>query len=492
MKLVWKTFFAFALVLLFFAVSIGILFGQLFRQNTLNAFKESLAVHARQLAEAVADIPARHEANRPEMAGRGMQLGRNQREISDYLDFLAGHASEDIWLIDRDFNLLMSPDGAPNEGAQPDSPVLLPENARQIVETAFTGVSAYTEQFSDTIGQLTLTIGQPVMENGTVSGVLLLHAPVAGLQEANRQANLILLYSLASGLLIAAAVALFFSRRLTRPLIRMKRNAALMASGDYSSRCNPSGNDEMASLGRSLDTLGLRLEEARTRAAVQEASRQDFLAAISHELRTPVTVLRGLLEAWQDGIAGDPDETRAQMLTETTQLERLISDLLELSRLQQHDFTLRFEEQSITQILEDAVRSMKPAAAARKVDLIFVKCDDEQPLSGDYGRLKQMFLTVLDNAVRVSPEGSRVTVTYRDRAVTIQDQGPGIAARDLPHIFERYYQGTETKGSSGLGLAIAKAIADRHNIRIDVLSQPGDTVFRFLLPDQASTPARVK
>ena len=409
-----------------------------------------------------------------------MQLGRSQRNQSDYRFFLATHSTETIWLIDRDYNLLMSHDTDDVSNGEHS----FPENARAIVDAALQGQSSYTEQFSDTIGETTLTVGHPVIQNNEITGALLLHAPVAGMQEANRRANDVLLVSLAIGLAVAAVVAFLFSRRLARPLLQMKENAGLMAAGDYSPRCLPDGKDEIADLGRSLDTLGARLQDAADESARMQASRQDFLATISHELRTPVTVLRGLLEACQDGIAVSDDEIREirqEMLTETTQLERLITDLLELSRLQQDDFKLSKEDVSLNHILEDAVRSASQLAATKQLSLQLEKNSAETPFHGDYGRLKQMFLTVLDNAIRVSPEGETIRLIYTEQSISISDHGPGIPEDELPFIFERYYQGTETKGSSGLGLAIAAAIAARHHIQIEVTSEPGHTVFVFQL-----------
>jgi len=127
------------------------------------------------------------------------------------------------------------------------------------------------------------------------------------------------------------------------------------------------------------------------------------------------------------------------------------------------------------------VRSMGPLAAKRRIQIHLKKNEPDLPVKGDYGRLKQMFVAVLDNAVRVSPAGGQVDIVYDQRKISITDEGPGISPAELPHLFERYYQGKD-QGSSGLGLTIVQAIAKKHGIRIEVKSEPGRTEFLFFLP----------
>lgn len=487
MKLAWKTFLAFSFVTLIFAVSLGTLFGQLFRQNTLAVFKSTLEKRAVELAASFAELDV---SRTPDMMPRGHGTGpfqqkRQNRQLTDYLNFLRAHSSEDIWLIDDTKNVLVTPSSGKmgHMGSEPFrlEEKELPENAISVVNRALAGETVLTEYFSDTLGITAITAGTPLKIDQDTSGVLLLHAPIAGMAETNRRAFGIFLISAAVGLLLSAIASIFFSRRLTRPLQKMQTYAKTLATGDYEKRLSVGGNDELADLGRSLDTLGQKLSAAVTNANRSLQARQDFLATISHELRTPVTVLRGLVEAIQDGIIADDEETRQQMLAETTQLDRLIFDLLELSRLEQNDFVLEVKPQSLNQVLADAVRSMGPLATKRRIRLRLKKNEPDSPFDGDYGRLKQMFVAVLDNALRVSPEGGQVDIIYDQKKISITDEGPGIPPEVLPHLFERYYQGKD-QGSSGLGLTISQAIAKKHGIRIEVNSEPGCTAFMFFLP----------
>ncbi len=176
------------------------------------------------------------------------------------------------------------------------------------------------------------------------------------------------------------------------------------------------------------------------------------------------------------------------MLSDAAHLERLINDLLELSRLQNSSFQISKTTLNLTDILTESVRSMQMVADKKQVKICF---DNEVGLAlfqGDYGRLRQMFTTVLDNAVKFSPAGAVVTValSFQDGQylVTVADRGSGIPPEDIPYIFNRFYKdhSTQNRTGSGLGLPIAKQIADRHGISISCASICRDsTVFSFLL-----------
>lgn len=163
------------------------------------------------------------------------------------------------------------------------------------------------------------------------------------------------------------------------------------------------------------------------------------MANISHELRTPVTVIRGSLEALRDGMVSEPgmvEDYHRQMLAESVYLERLVSDLLDLARLQNPDFAMEMSEVDLKEIVEDAVRSIRRIAEGKNVEARLSIEGQGFAVYGDYGRLRQLLLVLLDNAVKFSPDSGVVLVSVlsgKDEiAVSILDEGPGIAAKDLP------------------------------------------------------------
>jgi len=266
---------------------------------------------------------------------------------------------------------------------------------------------------------------------------------------------------------LSVALALTF----TRPLEKMKNIAAFLAVGNYSVKTGIKQNDEIGELAATMDILSQRLSEADEERNRVQKQRQDFITNISHELRTPVTVIRGSLEALSDGVVNEPEQVKEyhkQMLNESKSLERLVNDLLELSRLQNTDFRIEMQELNICDVLKDSVRSASNLARQKNINIEFSLDRDVFLTKGDYGRLRQMFLTVIDNAIKFSYYNKSIYITLKDNHIIIKDEGIGISKEDFPNIFDRYYsvKSDENKTGTGLGLTIAKQIALRHNIEM--------------------------
>jgi signal transduction histidine kinase len=303
----------------------------------------------------------------------------------------------------------------------------------------------------------------------------------------------ILAVSVISALILSVLLSIFLAFTFANPLNKMRISALLLAEGDYTVRTGVRQKDEIGELAGAIDVLSERLLTAKRESDKLDKLRRDFVANISHELKTPVTVIRGSLEALCDEVVTEPRQVKSyhrQMLIETLFLQRLINDLLDLSKLQNADFKIDKQELNLCDILNDAIRSAGHLAQEKGIEIRHEFDTPSLTVTGDYGRLRQMFLIVLDNAVKFSPSGSEINVSLKKDVVSIADHGSGIAEEDLPHIFDRFYK-VKTEGNksgSGLGLAIAKQIADRHNIRISAASRLGvGTEFRFhLKPEQAS------
>jgi signal transduction histidine kinase len=235
--------------------------------------------------------------------------------------------------------------------------------------------------------------------------------------------------------------------------------------------------------------MATKLDTASKESAKLDKLRQDFVANISLELRTPVTVIRGSLEALCDGVVSEPAmvaDYHRQMLAESIYMERLVSDLIDLARLQNPDFAVEKREVDLKDIAVDAVRSIRRIADIKHVNVRLSYLGDDFIVCGDYSRLRQLLLILLDNAVKFSPEGKNVHVVLsRSQGISmlsVADEGPGIAPEDLPYIFERFYKqrSEANKNGTGLGLAIAKQIADRHNAIIEAKNRP-DAGAEFVL-----------
>jgi signal transduction histidine kinase len=296
--------------------------------------------------------------------------------------------------------------------------------------------------------------------------------------------NWLLIYSIGAGMFLCLLKVTALSLRVTKPLDKMRTAALGIKNGDYTAQTGVKQSDEIGELAAILDDMARQLGKASDAKEATEQRRREFMANISHELRTPITVIRGSLEALNDGVVTDPllvAEYHRQMFTESLYLERLVTDLFDLARLQSTEFSINMEDVDIKEAVKDAVRTMTPIAAQKGVQLPCPDADNTvflPPVMGDYGRLKQLFIALLDNAVKFTPQGKSVKINFREKndrvCVTVSDEGTGISAEDLPYIFERFYRKytDENKTGTGLGLPIAKQIADRHGALVIVSSEP--------------------
>lgn len=217
-----------------------------------------------------------------------------------------------------------------------------------------------------------------------------------------------------------------------------------------------------------------------------EQLRRDFVANVSHEFRTPLTVIKGSLEALADGTVTEPQEVSryiARMQHESRGLERLVKDLMDLTRIQSKTMSIETELLSLNDLLEDVSRSMQDIGSKKNVHVTVDNTGMMAQVPGDYDRLRQLLVILVDNAIRFSPEGGSVIiaiVSSEPPAITVTDQGPGIPEAQRNRIWDRFYQGDKSRGSqgSGLGLSIAQGIAQLHGSALTVACPAkGGTVF---------------
>lgn len=453
----------FTAALMVFALVSGLMFSRLFTRAVIDAKRDELMQKAARLSGALSDA-----------LGTVPKGGRMQGQGGQMMNYTAfvralSLAEPNLWVLDEQLNFLSS---GHMMGRKLEYSAL-PKDAGALVEGVFQGRSAMSEGFSELTGEPTFTVGAPIYQEDRVVGALLLNDAVAGTDAAAAQGKRILLWSAGLALLVSILLAVWLSHSFTRPISRMQETALRLSQGDYGARTGIKGQDEIAQLAHSIDTLSQRLKEAKDESERQEQARRDFLASVSHELRTPVTVLKASLEAMRDGLVSDPEKREeyvSQMLSETQGLHVLVNDLLELARLENPGFPIEREPLILQDVLKDAIRAAERLAAPKNIAIDAKIHPDPLPFEGDYARLRQMLLVVLDNAVKFSPEESRIDVQLSDHEIAVTDQGPGIPDEDLPHLFQRFHREGKARADqgSGLGLAIAREIAQRHHMSIDV------------------------
>jgi two-component system sensor histidine kinase BaeS len=289
---------------------------------------------------------------------------------------------------------------------------------------------------------------------------------------------------------VALVLTQVLARGMTSPLREMTSAARAMATGDYSRRVTTASRDEVGALARAFNTMAADLEAV-------DRQRRDLVANVSHELRTPVSALQALLENLVDGVV-KPDPTRLQAaLTQTERLGRLVSDLLDLSRLDAGISQLTTETVAVRPFLQEAVAEARlaeyPVTYQVELDPFDLRVE------GDRGRLHQLVANLLDNAGKHSPDGGTVWLrAYRAGGATVlevEDQGPGIPADQRAAVFERFTTGgigPDGTGGTGLGLAIARWVTDLHGGSIEVLdSRRHGCMVRATLPTGTTPPPRL-
>jgi signal transduction histidine kinase len=482
-KIARKLIIYFSAALLIFAVVIGSIFMSLFKNNTIEIHKNDIERRALNIATTISEL-LESSSKFSGIQGGGMGMGgmmNMQGSIGSYLRNVDDIAMADVWIVDENLNLLTIGPMAQMNYTYSD----MPEDADVVVKEVFNGSTTFSEGFSDMLDAPTLTLGTPIVSNNEIIGALLIHSPVEGMNGAIFEGFKMLVISIAIALILSIVISVFLAMYFTKPLKKMKSTALVLAEGDYTAKTGIVQDDEIGELAATIDILSERLDKASHESEILHKQRQDFITNISHELRTPVTVIRGSLEAICDGVVKDPAQVKEynkQMLSESKGLERLVNDLLELSRLQNSDFKIEMHDINLCDVIRDAVRSASNMARKKNIIIDYTEDRDIFMIKGDYGRLRQMFMIVIDNAIKFSKENSIIYLSMKNNTVEVRDTGTGISREDMPFIFNRYYRikTEENKTGTGLGLTIAQQIASRHNVEMSAESEPGTrTSFKF-------------
>ncbi len=283
---------------------------------------------------------------------------------------------------------------------------------------------------------------------------------------------------------IAALAGRGLSRRLTGRLGNMTDAAEQLGSGEFATRVEVEGDDELAVLGRTMNRMAVRLEE-------QTALRKKLTGDISHELRTPLTTIQSYIEAFLDKVmAADKDNLQA-VLDETHRLTRLVDDLQELSNAQCRDHDVCLHELDLNKVVEVETERTKALFKQKGIELAVETQDGIINCRADEVLMGRVLGNLLVNAWKYTPQGGRVTVSTSGRegeaSVTVSDTGVGIEKEHLPYIFERFYRAdpsrARTTGGSGIGLAIVLELVQAMGGSIDVKSVRGEgSTFRVTLP----------
>jgi len=307
----------------------------------------------------------------------------------------------------------------------------------------------------------------------------------AGLFLETMSRTLLTTVGISAGLALLASTWLFWG--ITRPLSKLRTATEAVAAGDLTARAPVKRRDEVGRVAEAFNNMADELER-------QEGLRKQMVADVAHELRTPLSVMRGNLEAMIDDLIPASEDELDAIHQEVMRLSRLVEDLRLLSLADAGELRLEIQEVDAAELVETAVRRMKPSAEAKGVSLIGDISQSTGAIMGDEGKLQQVLANLIANALRYTPAGKKVMVSAQTVGqevwLAVTDQGPGVDAADLANFFERFWKGDRARvrsqassGGSGLGLSIVRQIVELHGGRAEAtLPAEGGLKVTVVLP----------
>lgn len=462
-------------MLMVFAVLIGIIFINLYRQQTYNDYRKQLEAQANRISLQLTDFIL-------------------DEKYDNYLDYLYVFLQEienyDVYTISNPYALHPMNSKIETNSFE-EIQTIMPTYAK-MVKNAFENKVSYRMSEDEYYEIPMITVAVPVLGNNReVVGAILLLSQVDSQNYIITNSISMIVISALVALAISYIIVILFANGLSKPISKMRTTALTLAEGNYNVKTEIKRKDEIGDLANTIDILSEKLMENEIQRKNMDQMRVDFFANVSHELRTPITVIRAYTETLVDGLVTDKEKVFQyydRMLSECKSIERLVGDLLLLSKMQNPDFQIEKEPVNLNQIMDDMIRSSDALLAEKQMKLDVIKDEEPLMLSGDYDRLRQMFFVILDNAVKFSNKNSTIHIILKktDRIiVSIRDEGIGISKEDMNNIFDKFYKSSlrQNAKGSGLGLAIAKQIAVRHGGDIEVKSELNvGTEFIFSFP----------
>lgn len=475
-KLFIKVYINYAIMMTVFTVLFGLIFMNLYETTTMNNYKKKLFIQATSISDKLA-------------------TAIQYNEQDGYLDYIK--AMDELDVDKRDIYTVSNPNAQnPMDDdfeTQDLEDLELPQDCIDSINQAFQNkpplyVSGYYEVF----GGASAFIAVPVIphDSDEVVGAVLLRSEINEQEDIIQSSVQLIGLSVAVALFISFIIAILFAKDISGPISKMRNTALLLADGKYESKTEITRKDEIGDLASTIDILADELKDNEIERQNREQMRVDFFANVSHELRTPITVIRAYTETLVDGVVTEQDKIEqyySRILSECKGMERLVGDLLILSKMQNPDFVVEKEPVNVLQVFEDLIRSVHAISEEKNIKVEITKDSSSYMMMGDYDRLRQMLLIILDNAIKFSNENSMIHIILSkgDKLkVSIRDEGVGISEEELPIIFDKFYKSKlkQNKQGSGLGLAIAKQIALKHGGTIEVFSTLGagtEFVFTF-------------
>lgn len=477
------------IVILFSAVMCTV-FLIFFMKYSIDTTADDLMHHTKSISENISGAQSVTDgiSSGRGVSGKGKKNNRNHSGMSGgikgYIRLANSLADAEVFIIDmKNEDVITGGETVYNTYSD------MPKGYTDVIQKSFSGESGVVSDINKMSFRGHIISYAPVYgENDEIIGGVVLDRNMNFMESGIKNVFMIVIMSIVSAIILSVIAGIFLSGRMINSLSVIKNTISEIAKGNTGKKTGLKRNDEIGQLRKSVDTMSEKLKKADEERDKLEKLREEFISNISHELRTPVTVMRGMAEMLSDGIVSDEnekDEMIEKIKNESIYMQRLVNDTLELSRLQNAEFNIDSDIINIQELVSDASRSIRHLAAEKNINVITDISVGETYIKGDYARLRQLILVLGDNAVKFSEENTDVKIkvyTYNNKVrVSVKDRGCGIADSDIENIFERFSRSRDerNKRGTGLGLAIAQRIAKRHNTELKVKSeyQKGSTFY---------------
>lgn len=401
-------------------------------------------------------------------------------EFKDRLEDLAYNNNLSIEMLDASGKTTTI---AGSTGGSGQLPMVKNSARAEAFQDVMNGEMVQTELAHPRFGNQFMLLGLPVMKSGILSGAMLINLPLAPVVDTVSILKVQLLFISVLLLISSIAISYLMSRNFTRKILEIQKASERMAAGDFDVRVNFPGKDEVDKLGQTLNNMSQQLSRI-------EQLRRDIIANVSHDLRTPLSIIRGYAETIRD-VTGDSKVKRDQqlgiMIEEVERLSNIVEDILNLSQLQTGNAKMNYTKFSLGDTLEEILRRHEVMSVKTGVNLQLIT-EGNTELEGDEGRISQAVYNLIGNAFSHVEAGGTITVSALEKddrvRLEVADTGCGISKEDLSHIWERYYKADNRRSregrGAGLGLAIVKSVMEAHQADFGVASELGSgTTFWF-------------
>ena len=366
---------------------------------------------------------------------------------------------------------------------------------RAEVATALSGEVGRESRISPTLGIKMMYVAIPFHVDGEVFGVIRMAISASAVDKTLETIYWRMAFGGLAVAFVAALVSLVLSRRISRPLEEIRHGAQLFAQGEFEHKLKIGNCREIAAVATAMNKMAYDMDKRINTITQLENMRKDFVANVSHELKTPITSIKGFVETLLDGAISDREQTIEFLKIiskHSNRLNAIIEDLLSLSRLEDSEVKkgLAFEQTRIKDIIVVSVELSRMKAEEKDIQ-VEVLCDESVEANANAALVEQAAANLIDNAIKYSEAGGKVQVAASVRKgrveISVRDEGCGIEAKHLGHIFERFYVTDKARsrklGGTGLGLAIVKHIAQVHGGSVSVESAAGNgSTFTISIP----------